>query len=419
MARTILHCDCNSYYASVECIFRPELKSVPMAVCGDPKNRHGIILAKNEIAKKFGVKTAETIWQAKAKCPNLTLVSPHHDQYEEYCERINAIYLQYTDRVERFSVDESWLDVTECVHLRGSGEGIADELRQRIRDEIGLTISAGVSFNKIFAKLGSDYKKPDATTVITRENFQSILWPLPARDMMFVGKVTESALADAGILTIGDIAKAGKERMTALLGRSGGIIWAYASGMDNDPVKRFDDINPAKSIGNSITFARDLIGERDIRAGLTMLCDSVGSRLREQGMYCTTVQIQIKDPSLRTIQRQRKLESATNSTKTIFDTAMAILTGAWELTAPIRLLNVTATGLTDTAVEQMTLFSTNLEERTKNAKLDGVIDSIRQKYGVAAISYGSSVNTDIVQRDSAASDARTQEPANGARDTQS
>lgn len=399
MERTILHCDCNSYFASVECIDRPELKSVPMAVCGDPRNRHGIILAKNELAKKYGIQTAETIWQAERKCPDLVLVTPHHDKYEEYCEQINAIYLQYTDRVERFSVDESWLDVTGSLHLYGSGQEIADLLRKRIREEIGITISVGVSLNKIFAKLGSDYKKPDATTVISKENFKNIVWPLPARDMMFVGKAADGVLADVGILTIGDIAKAGRERMTALLGRAGESIWEHASGLDNDPVRRFDDIDPVKSIGNSITFARDLAGEKDIRAGLTMLCDSVGSRLRAQGMYCTTVQIQIKDPFLRTIQRQRKLGSATNSTKVIYETALEILQSAWQVTAPIRLLNVTATGLTETASEQMTLLDDTSGQRDKGAKLDSAVDAIRKRYGKAAISYGSVVKTDIVRKD--------------------
>ena len=399
MEQTILHCDCNSYFASVECIDRPELKSVPMAVCGDPRNRHGIILAKNELAKKYGIQTAETIWQAKRKCPSLVLVTPHHHKYEEYCERINEIYLQYTDRVERFSVDESWLDVTGSLHLYGSGREIADLLRKRIREEIGITISVGVSFNKIFAKLGSDYKKPDATTVITKENFRSIVWPLPARDMMFVGKAADGVLADAGILTIGDIANAGKVRMTALLGRAGESIWEHASGMDGDPVRRFDDVDPVKSIGNSITFARDLVGEKDIRAGLTMLCDSVGSLLRAQGMYCTTVQIQIKDPFLRTIQRQRKLDCATNSTKAIYDTALGILKSAWQVTAPIRLLNVTATGLTETAAEQMTLLDDTSGQRDKVAKLDSAVDAIRQRYGKAAIAYGSVMKTDIVRKD--------------------
>ena len=230
MDRTILHCDCNSYFASVECISHPELKRVPMAVCGDPESRHGIILAKNELAKAYGIQTAETIWQAKRKCPQLTLVVPHHDLYEQISDQINEIYGQYTDLVEPFSIDESWLDVTGTLHTFGSGERIANELRRRIREEIGITISVGVSFNKIFAKLGSDYKKPDATTCITRDNYQTILWPLPARDMMFVGSTTAERLARMGIATIGDIAKAGRDQLRLILGRSGETIWSMPRG---------------------------------------------------------------------------------------------------------------------------------------------------------------------------------------------
>ena len=204
MDRTILHCDCNSYYASVESVTRPELRDVPMAVCGDPESRHGIILAKNDLAKRYGVQTAETIWQAKKKCPQLTLVAPHHALYETYSERINTIYGEYTDLVEPFSIDESWLDVTQTLYRFGTGQQIADELRRRIREEIGITISVGVSFNKIFAKLGSDYKKPDATTVITRENYRDILWPLSARDMVLcaIGHRGRSGGDDCGDLRL-------------------------------------------------------------------------------------------------------------------------------------------------------------------------------------------------------------------------
>ena len=397
MDRTILHCDCNSYFASVECIDRPELKLVPMAVCGDPRSRHGIILAKNELAKKYGIKTAETIWEAKRKCPDLVLVTPRHNKYAEYCEQINAIYLQYTDRVERFSVDESWLDVSGSLHLYGSGKEIADDLRRRIRDEIGITISVGVSFNKTFAKLGSDYKKPDATTVISRENYQQIVWPLPAHDMLFVGKAAEEALANSGITTIGGIAQSTRERMAALLGKAGEAIWDHANGIDTSVVKRFDDVDPVKSVGNSITFARDLSGEHDIRTGLTMLCDSVATRLRQQGLYCTTIQVQIKDPYLKTIQRQSRVSPATNTTKTIFDVAMGIVRSAWPMTAPIRLLGVSASGLSGNATEQLTLLGDASEKRERDVKLDKAVDAIRQRYGKKAIAYGSTVKTDIVR----------------------
>ncbi len=206
--RVILHCDCNGFYASVECALNPAYRSVPMAVCGDPESRHGVILAKNELAKAFGVQTAETIWQARRKCPELVLAPAHHKEYREFSEAVNAIYCQYTDLVEPFSIDESWLDVTGSRTLFGSGVQIANELRRRVKKETDLTISVGVSFNKIFAKLGSDYKKPDATTLITRENYRQILWPLPVGSMIYVGKVAAEKLSRAGIDTIGQLAQA-------------------------------------------------------------------------------------------------------------------------------------------------------------------------------------------------------------------
>lgn len=392
--RVILHCDCNSYFASVETIARPELKNVPMAVCGDPKSRHGIILAKNELAKKYGIVTAETVWQALKKCPSLTLVAPHHDKYTQYCKIINKIYEEYTDQVEPFSIDESWLDVTGSGHLFGSGGNIADTLRRRIRDEVGLTISVGVSFNKMFAKLGSDYKKPDATTIITRENFREILWPLPAGDMMFVGKNSCAALNRAYIFTIGDIALAGRERICALLGKSGESIWAAASGLDDSPVKRADDISPAKSVGSGLTFARNLITREDISSGIAMLSDNVGTRLRRYGQYCGVVTVHIKDPSLKTISRQRRLDAPTNSTKEIFNMAMTIIEASWHIGAPIRALTVTGGSLCFDAAMQLSM-DNSFESKQKNMRLDCAIDSIRQKYGRSAITIAGTMKTDI------------------------
>ena len=387
MERTILHCDCNSYFASVECISHPELKRVPMAVCGDPESRHGIILAKNELAKAYGIQTAETIWQAKRKCPQLTLVVPHHDLYEQISDQINEIYGQYTDLVEPFSIDESWLDVTGTLHTFGSGERIANELRRRIREEIGITISVGVSFNKIFAKLGSDYKKPDATTCITRDNYQTILWPLPARDMMFVGSTTAERLARMGIATIGDIAHAGRDQLRLILGRSGETIWEYAAGEDCSLVRRADESEQPKSIGNSITFPHDLVGRQEICAGLLALCDQVGSRLRKHGLYCATVQIQIKDPLLATISRQQKLAAPTNVTRELYEAAVAIADKSWSMSSPVRLLSVTAANLGDCCTEQMTLIGDTTEGKLKNAKLDRAMDNIRSRFGKDSISY--------------------------------
>ena len=280
--RVILHCDMNGFFASVELLDYPELRDKPMAVCGDPESRHGIILAKNEIAKRYGIVTAETLWQARKKCPDLQTVPPHHKKYQHYSRLINEIYLQYTDMVEPFSVDESWLDVTASQKLFGNGKQIADKIRHQVKKELGLTLSAGVSFNKIFAKMGSDYKKPDATTVITQENYKNILWPLDIRDLFFVGKATADKLQGIGIHTIGQLAESDRHTVTALLGKQGNIIHDYANGLDQTPVSRFDEREDVKSIGNGSTFRRNLEGIQDIRTAVIALSDTVAVRLRQK-----------------------------------------------------------------------------------------------------------------------------------------
>lgn len=399
MDRTILHCDCNAYYASVECISRPELKKVPMAVCGDPKSRRGIILAKNELAKQFGIVTAETVWQAKKKCPELVLVSPHREEYTKYYKLINEIYAQYTSKVEAFSIDESWLDVTGSLHLFGSGKKIADELRARVRSELGLTISVGVSFNKVFAKLGSDYKKPDATTVITRETFRDILHPLPVTDMLYVGKRTADTLHRIGVRTIGALAALKREEAEKLLGKSGELIWEYANGLDDTPVREIGESEAAKSIGNGITFQRNLVGRDDIKAGVLMLADSVGARLRSCGLYCQTVQVQIKDPQFRVISRQKTLSRPIRQTKDLYDAGLDIIFKSWDVSKPIRLLSLTAAGLTESGSGgQFSFFDASQQDSQKIEKLETAIDEIRKRFGKKAVSYGSILKTDIVSR---------------------
>lgn len=397
MERVILHCDCNAYFASVECIERPELRHVPMAVCGNPESRHGIILAKNELAKKYGIQTAETLWQAKKKCPSLTLVPPHHDRYQYYCRLINQIYGQYTDQVEAFSIDESWLDVTGSQKLFGDGKAIADELRRRIREELGLTISVGVSFNKVFAKLGSDYKKPDATTVISRENFREILFPLPVRDMLFVGANAAAELNRKGIMTIGDLAGTPLPRLHDLLGRMGDTLWAYANGLDESPVRCAGEADPVKSISNSITFHRNLEGEEDLKTGILMLADSVGARMRRQQVEGYTVQVQIKSPELKVISRQETLKTPTSSTRAIYQTAMNIVRRSWDMRRPVRMLSVGCTHFAETGVPvQISLFDEETDGRhAKQAKLESAVDDIRRRFGTGSIGFGQTMASDL------------------------
>lgn len=397
--RVILHCDCNAFYASVECLLHPAYRDVPMAVCGDPENRHGIVYAKNERAKRFGVQTAETIWQARRKCPNLVVAPPHRDQYAVYSKRVNAIYQRYTDQVEPFGIDESWLDVTGSQKLFGTGVEIADRLRAEIREETGLTISAGVSFNKIFAKLGSDYKKPDATTAITRENYQEIVFPLPADALLYVGKNVRDALRGMRIRTIGDLAQADRRLLEARLGKLGGELYDYANGLDDSPVKSVYEPREVKSVGNGLTFKRNLTGWEDIRLGVAVLADTVAARMRRSGVKCYTVHLAIRNPGFRTISRQRPLAVPTFLAKELADAAMAILQDSWNPSAPIRMLTLTGTNLVpadEAPGEQLSLFArSRQEERKKQEKLESTLDGIRAKFGRDAVSICSVLDNDI------------------------
>ena len=394
--RVILHCDMNGFYASVELLDRPDLDGKPVAVCGDPESRHGIILAKNELAKRAGVVTAETIWQAKKKCPDLKLVRPHRQKYTHYSKLINQIYLRYTDLVEPFSIDESWLDVTASQNLFGSGKQIADEIRRTVREETGLTLSAGVSWNKIFAKLGSDYKKPDATTEISRENYRDIVWPLPARDMIFVGKSTSDKLLKSGIKTIGDMARSDPKLLTSLLGKQGQMLWNYANGYDNAPVARYGESEPVKSVGNGITFRRNLMCEDDIITAVTGLSDTVASRLRHHKLKAFGVKVDIKDPSFTTISRQKQLFVPTNLASELAQASMELIHESWRPGAPIRMLTITGINLCDETVEeQISLFAGDNHSHQQGEKIERTMDDIRSRFGSAAITFGGVLGNDL------------------------
>ena len=393
MERVILHCDQNCFFASVELLSHPDLRDVPMAVCGDPASRHGIILAKNEPAKRFGIQTAETVWQARRKCPSLVLLPPHHKLYREYSVRVNELYGQYTDLVEPFGIDESWLDITGSMHLFGGDPvAIADELRRRVREELGLSISVGVSFNKIFAKLGSDYKKPDATTLISPENWQEIVWPLPVGAMLFVGRSAQRTLAQYGVETIGQLAACRPEMLEKLLGKLGRQLHEYANGLDRSPVRPQAEREPVKSVGNGTTFPHDLTRWEEVRAGLAALSDSVAMRLRRQGLYCSGVQVTIKDSSFCSISRQKRLESPTRLMKDIQRAAMELTRSAWRAPTPIRMLTVTALHITESAesFEQLDLLGAGRAvSDARQEKLESAVRAIRDKFGDGSITFGS------------------------------
>ncbi|MEG2671913.1 MAG: DNA polymerase IV [Ruthenibacterium sp.] len=395
--RAILHCDCNCFFASVELLAYPALRDVPVAVCGSPDERHGIVLAKNEAAKRCGVQTAETIWSAKRKCPTLTLLPPHHEKYTHFSRIINAIYAQYTDRVEPFGIDESWLDITHTWQLFAeSPVALANEIRQTVKAETGISISVGVSFNKVFAKLGSDYRKPDATTEISRENYKNIVWPLPVGDLLYVGKAAQSTLAELGVKNIGQLAAKDPALLTAALGKMGAELSRYARGEDDAPVRTADEKPEVKSIGNALTFKRNLVSDADLRAGVSALADEVASRLRRHGLYASAVQIAMKDVDLKSIQRQSRLAYPTHLAKEIGDAALVLIAENWNKNKPMRMLSITAIGLSDgQEAQQTSLFSAPRTENVKRENLEKSLDAIRRKYGKLAIAPGNVVQNDL------------------------
>ena len=389
--RVIYHIDCNSFYASVECLDQPALKKVPMAVAGDPENRSGIILAKNELAKGFDVKTAETIYQARRKCPQLVLVPPRYHRYMEVSHRVKKLFQDYTDQVESFGADEAWLDVTGSLrYFRATPISLANVIRNRVRQEIGITVSVGVSFNKVFAKLGSDMKKPDATTLISRESFPRQVWPLPARELLFVGRMAAAELDRHYIYTIGDIARCERASLRQMLGKEGETLWAYANGLDTSPVLQAGEREPLKSISNGSTFRRDLMGWDELRAGVTLLADEVAMRLRREGAKCCTVQMMVKDPLFHTICRQKQLVRPTHLQNELVEAGMSLLKDHWRPDAPVRSLTIAAQQLVpnSAAQEQLSFWSLDSACDDRYERLETAIDGLRDRYGSRCIRRG-------------------------------
>ena len=380
--RSVLHIDMNACYASIECLYDPSIRNLPVAVGGDVEARHGIILAKNQIAKRFGVKTGEALWQAKQKCPELHIVPPHFDRYLRFSRMAREIYADYTDLVEPFGLDEVWCDVTgtQKLHERGM-EALANEIRERVKFELGITVSVGASWNKIFAKLGSDYKKPDAVTVFTPENYRDKVWPLPASDLLGVGRATERKLALRGIRTIGDIAAAPPSMLRGFLGKWGLILHDFAAGYDSSPVARAGDEAVIKSIGNSTTTPRDLCCDEDAGIVYWMLCESVAERMRESGFLCRGVQVHIRDNELASFERQLKLESPTCLASVLHEAAMRLLRENWDWHKPLRSIGVRATDLLPASTPVQCSIFEDSERQEKRERLERSVDDLRRRFG--------------------------------------
>lgn len=377
--RIILHCDLNNFFASVECLDRPDLKNKPVAVCGNVENRHGIILAKNEIAKKFGVRTPEPVWEAKLKCPDLILLEPHYDKYVEYSKMARDIYYEFTDMVEPFGIDECWLDVTGSKNLFGTGYEMAEQIKSQIKKQTGLTISVGVSFNKVFAKLGSDMKKPDAITEITEENFKEKIWNLPAGDLLGVGQSTKERLYNMGVITIGDIVRAGEKNLKICLGKSGETLFTYANGLDMTRVKFANEITPPKSIGRGVTTPKDLLCLKDINKVMLSLCEKVCSQLRVEKALAGTVQISLRDKNLAVTEHQRKLPQPTRFPLELTQIGMELVREIWNL-KPVRSVSIRACNLIGENEGIQLTFEKNNDRLEQTEALEATIERLRQKY---------------------------------------
>ena len=388
MGRVILHCDANSFYASVECLYTPSIRSLPVAVCGNACERHGIVLTKNPLARSFGVKTGEAVWKAREKCPGLVCVPPDFPLYIRFSRRMRRIYEQYSDRVESFGLDEAWIDLSgPGVTLREGGR-VADAIRLRVREELGITVSVGVADNKVFAKLGSDMKKPDAVTVLAPDAYKDTVYPLPAGDLLFVGPSTRRRLAALGILTIGDLARCDPRMLQRLLGKSGPALQAYASGQDRSPVMAADASTAVKSIGNSTTPSRDLENMDDARSFYYLLAESVAARLRDAGLHARCVSIHARSPQLVTRCGQTMLSRPSNLTDEIAAAAMDLFTKRFSSGFPYRSVGLTCTALTPDNEPVQLDFTGDEKRRMRMERLERSIDALRRRYGHPVVTRG-------------------------------
>ncbi len=385
MERVILHCDMNNFYASVECMLNPALKSFPVAVCGDSELRQGIVLAKNYLAKAYGVETGEPTFMAKRKCRTLVTVPPHFDEYMKISDLARKIYYDYTDLIEPMGLDECWLDVTGSVKLFGDGETIAHTIRERIKRELGVTISVGVSFNKVFAKLGSDMKKPDAVTVIAKDSFREKIWHLPATDMIGVGRSSGERLAKMGVTTIGELAAMPVGYLKYKFGKVGEQMHRNANGLDDEAVKIRNFDIPDKSVGHGATAVRDIVSNAEVYAMLTELSDEIGHKLYSSDKMAEGVAISIKDTAFNTISRQAILPTPTQSPSELVRVAYGLFLDNYRWERNVRALSIRAINLISAASPiQLDIFSC-ADSLHKIERRDRVVEKIRNTFGRGSI----------------------------------
>ena len=379
MGKIILHCDMNNFFASVELLEHSELQAFPVAVAGEKEQRHGIVLAKNELAKKYGVKTAMPLWQAKQCCPDLVFLSPHHEKYRIFSQKAREIYLEYTNRIESFGLDEVWLDVTGSSFFMGDGVAIAEDIRNQVRNQLCLTVSIGVSFNKIFAKLGSDLKKPDAVSIIKEDNWQQVVWPLPVESLLYVGPSITRQLHQYGIFTIGQLAQLQPRYLKSWFGKFGDTLWRFANGIDYSSVAQDGNIVPPKSIGSSTTTSKDMETEEELTAVLAKLCQEVSARLKREGVLGSTLQVDMRWSNLTWSQHQVSLNFSTDSAYTLLDEAKK-LCDFYRKGRPLRSIGVRVSRLSSETNVQLSLYEKEIRRQRKR-ELEKTVDLLNKKYG--------------------------------------
>lgn len=390
--RLIFHIDVNSAFLSWESVYRLkqdpdalDLRTIPSVVGGDAKSRHGIVLAKSTPAKKFGISTAETLASALRKCPDLAVVPSRFDLYLEYSHKLSALLSDYTPDIEKFSIDEAFLDMTGTIHLFGEPIKVADQIRRRVFDELGFTVNIGIAPNKLLAKMASDFEKPDRTHTLFPDEIAAKMWPLPLRSLFFVGSSAADKMERIGLHTIGDIASCDPQILRAHLGsKYGTLIHHYANGIDNDPVTEKEPIN--KGYGNSITLPKDVSDYETACQVLLALSETVGARLREEQVRCNCVCVELKDWQFRSQSHQLTLQIPTDSTTVLYQNACRLLKEFWDLT-PVRLIGLRTSRISEDSYEQLSLFET--EQSRKIKYLEKAVDSIRGKYGIDSIKRAS------------------------------
>ncbi len=391
MGRVILHVDANCFYASCECLYRPQLQGKPVAVCGDPAARHGIVLTANYAAKKYGVHVGQAVWQAMQACPGLVAVAPDYGLYTHFSQMMRKIWLEYSDRVEAFGLDESWIDVSHPDMTIAKGVQLADTLRERVKKELGITVSVGVAENKVFAKLGSDMKKPDGTTGIFPETFREKIWPLPANQLLYVGKSTTSSLRRLGVLTIGDLARADSGLLKRTLGKNGLLLQAFALGLDASPVMEAEREAVVKSVGNSTTTCRDIATVEDARCVFFLLAESVAARMRAQGLKGRCISIQIRETNLSRASCQMMLQKPTFLTDDLIRGACTLFEQHFTGRLPFRSLGLSCSHLSPADAPSQLSFCGDEEKTQRLEQLDAAVDDLRRRYGHNIIQRGNVV----------------------------